>query len=172
MRPPEPRARHRRRTGPAAIAAAAAAALACSGLPTAPADEAGPAAGGAPRRTPPVSARSREACTPDCRLLHELPWQTVQEHHCTLCGTHVEGACEMDWPTNDVPSCDLWDEYRNCIYATTGYPFKDAAWRRRFEREPWYTADPAWTEDRLSAVARQNIELLKTMKAQRQGCMD
>jgi len=78
----------------------------------------------------------------------------------------------MDWPTNDVLSCGLWDKHRNCIYATTGYPSKDAEWRRRFEREPWYAADSTWTDDRISAVARQNIELLEQMKAKRQGCMD
>ncbi len=152
--------------------------LACGGLgsdtkepmPSASRKTSTPSAGAsAPGK---VVAQTREMCTPDCRLLTRFSWETVQSNYCTLCGQWDEVACEFDWPTNDVPSCELYDWYRNCIYATYGRTFTNAKWDQAFRATDWYRPDSSFTEDRLSDVARQNIDRMLVFKKEKRACMD
>ena len=119
-----------------------------------------------------VVAQAREACTPDCRLLTEFSWETVQGNYCTLCGQWDETACEFDWPTNDVPQCELYDWYRNCIYATYGRTFTNAKWDEAFRATDWYQPDPAYHDDRLSSVARENIDRMLVFKKEKRSCIE
>ncbi|MBN1492241.1 MAG: YARHG domain-containing protein, partial [Phycisphaerae bacterium] len=77
---------------------------------------------------------------------------------------------EMDFPFNDVPSCDAYDELRNCIFARFGYVFSKPKWQKQFGKLPWYKPDPSFKEDKLPAVAKANVKKLKQLKAKRQGC--
>ena len=115
---------------------------------------------------------SKETCQHQCAILTEVPYELVKDNFCGLCGHADKDACEFDWPTNDVPTCDIYDRFRNCIYATYGYTFKDPKWRKEFESHPWYKADPNFKPEKMSDVATANIEYLKRAKAEKIGCMD
>ncbi|MBK7758119.1 MAG: YARHG domain-containing protein [Deltaproteobacteria bacterium] len=115
---------------------------------------------------------SKETCQHQCAILTEVPYELVKDNFCGLCGHADKDACEFDWPTNDVPTCDIYDRFRNCIYATYGYTFKDPKWRKEFESQPWYKADPNFKPEKMSDVATANIEYLKRAKAEKIGCMD
>ncbi len=112
----------------------------------------------------------KNMCTPDCRLLTAYTFDEVIEHYCTLCGAHDEMACQLDWPTNDVPSCEIWDYYRNCIYATYGRPFEKEQWKQAFGSQPWYTPDPGYTDAKLSPTAKINVEDAQRRKANKVMC--
>lgn len=113
-----------------------------------------------------------ETCQHPCAILTEYPYEHVKDNFCTLCGHADKDACEFDWPTNDVPTCDIYDRFRNCIYATYGYTFKDPKWKKEFEGQPWYKADPNFMPEKLSEAATANVEYLKRAKAEKIGCMD
>ncbi|MEY3213210.1 MAG: hypothetical protein RIT28_3691 [Pseudomonadota bacterium] len=115
---------------------------------------------------------SKETCLHQCAILTEYPYEHVKDNFCTLCGHADQDACEFDWPTNDVPTCDIYDRFRNCIYATYGYTFKDPKWKKEFESQPWYKADPNFKPEKMSEAATSNIEYLKRAKAEKIGCMD
>jgi hypothetical protein len=119
-----------------------------------------------------IVAQPRAMCVPSCQLLTAYTVAEVQAGYCALCGAHDDSACVMDWPSNDVPSCEIWDFYRNCIYATYGRTFEKPQWRDAFGKEPWYRLDPAYTDARLSPVAEANIKELVRRKAEKVQCMD
>jgi hypothetical protein len=54
---------------------------------------------------------------------------------------------------------------RNLVYARHGRPFTSDILRMYFENMPWYTADPAYTEARLTEADRRNIQLIQTVEA-------
>lgn len=184
---------------PLALAAVALLGAALSGCGAAPAPAAGPVAGAPPAElvpaaeaAPPAKAKgkgkakggakadgraagrfapqSRAMCTPDCRLLTAYTFDEVTANYCTLCGAHDEMACELDWPTNDVPSCEIWDYYRNCIYATYGRTFEKDQWKQAFGSQPWYRPDPGYSDAKLSPVAKANIAEAQRRKADKVMC--
>ena len=112
----------------------------------------------------------KDMCTPDCRLLTAYTFDEVIEHYCTLCGAHDDMACTLDWPTNDVPSCEIWDYYRNCIYATYGRPFEKEQWKQAFGSQPWYHPDPRYSDAKLSPTAKINVEDAQRRKANKVMC--
>lgn len=123
-------------------------------------------AGGAGRFAP----QPKAMCTPDCRLLTVYTFDEVQANYCALCGAHDEMACQLDWPTSDVPSCEIWDYYRNCIYATYGRPFEKEQWKQAFGSQPWYHPDPGYSDAKLSAAAKANVEEAQRRKAAKVMC--
>ncbi len=50
---------------------------------------------------------------------------------------------------------------RNEIYARHGRVFKDKELQKYFESQPWYKADPEFTDDKLSEVESKNVATLK-----------
>jgi hypothetical protein len=116
------------------------------------------------------SAQPKSMCTPDCRLLTVYSFDEVQANYCALCGAHDEMACTLDWPTSDVPSCEIWDYYRNCIYATYGRTFEKEQWKAAFRDQPWYTPDPGYSDAKLSAMAKANVEEAQRRKAAKVMC--
>lgn len=50
------------------------------------------------------------------------------------------------------------------IYARHGRPFVSPGWRPYAERLRWHLADPTYTEARLSAIDRKNLELLARLE--------
>jgi hypothetical protein len=52
---------------------------------------------------------------------------------------------------------------RNEIFARHGRTFKTDAVREHFERQPWYRADPAYSDDLLTANDKHNAALIKSM---------
>lgn len=89
------------------------------------------------------------------------------------CGPNglAEEFCEWDWPSSDVPSCDLYDEMRNEIFARYGRSFKTARWKEHFDTQAWYTANPNYQNSWLNETAKRNVERLLEMKANKIGCM-
>ena len=116
------------------------------------------------------SAQPKAMCTPDCRLLTVYSFDEVQANYCALCGAHDEMACTLDWPTSDVPSCEIWDYYRNCIYATYGRPFEKEQWKQAFGSQPWYRPDPGYSDAKLSAMAKANVDEAQRRKAAKVMC--
>lgn len=115
------------------------------------------------------------AAVPPCdvgALLVAHDFLDVQQRYCELCKAHDEMACELDWPSSDVPSCKMYDEFRNRIYAYYGYSFSNAEWQAYFSTVSWYRPDPAYSEARLSPAAQRNIAFLQTAKAEKRACMD
>src|SRR6185369_13916370 len=51
---------------------------------------------------------------------------------------------------------------RNTTYARHGYGFRASDLRSAFAEKPWYHADPAYDESRLSAQDRANIDRVKS----------
>jgi hypothetical protein len=134
-----------------------------------------PAASGVP--DPLAGATPAAICADDVLLTVKHPIEDLASggFHRICCESGVltgdeAWRCEMDWPFNDVPTCDAWDTWRNGIFARYGYPFSDPRWRAAFEGQPGYTRredfDPAW----LPEVATDNVETLKRWKAERHLC--
>lgn len=147
----------------AAPAAPAAAPAAPAAAPAAPAAAPAPAAAWTP---PNIGKCENEA------LLAQYSFDELANGgYCKLCAGTDQHACEMDWPTNDVPSCELWDQMRNGIYAYYGRPFETDKWKAYFAKKSWYVADPGFTDARLSPVAQKNIALLKERGEKKTGCM-
>jgi formylglycine-generating enzyme required for sulfatase activity len=111
-----------------------------------------------------------ETCGDACSLLTLYSYDELAANACKICKKHDKTFCEMDFPFNDVPSCDAYDELRNCIFARFGYVFAKPKWQQQFGKLPWYKPDPAFTEAKLSPVAKANVQKLKDLKAKRQGC--
>jgi formylglycine-generating enzyme required for sulfatase activity len=111
-----------------------------------------------------------EMCADACSLLTRYAYDFLIENACSICKKYDRTYCGMSFPVNDVPSCDAYDELRNCIYARFGYVFAKPKWQQQFGKLPWYKPDPAFTEAKLPPVARANVQKLKDLKAKRQGC--
>ena len=111
-----------------------------------------------------------ETCGDACALLTLYSYDELVANACKICKKHDNTFCEMDFPFSDVPTCDAYDELRNCIYARFGYVFAKPKWQQQFGKLPWYKPDPSFTEAKLPPVAKANAQKLKDLKAKRQGC--
>jgi hypothetical protein len=80
--------------------------------------------------------------------------------------------CMLDWPSSDVPSCSMYDEMRNEIFARYGRSFKTDKWKEHFGAQDWYQIREDYTDDWLSPVAQANVKSLIEKKANKVGCMD
>jgi formylglycine-generating enzyme required for sulfatase activity len=136
-------------------------------LPAAPAPGAPAASPAPPAGKPELSAQT---CGDPCALLTLYAYDDLAANACKICKKHDRTFCEMDFPFSDVPSCDAYDELRNCVYARFGYVFSKPKWQQQFGKMPWYKPDPAFTEAKLPPVAKANVQKLKDLKAKRQGC--
>ena len=134
--------------------------------------DARPAEAKAPSATAAASkpGLSAETCGDACALLTLYSYDELASDACKLCKKYDNTFCEMDFPFNDVPSCDAYDELRNCVYARFGYVFSKPKWQQQFSKMPWYKPDPTFTEAKLPPVAKANVQKLKDLKAKRQGC--
>lgn len=116
---------------------------------------------------------AKTACSEDAFLLTQYSYANLQAGgYCKLCRAFDENACDLDWPFSDVPSCKAYDEIRNGIFAFYGRTFESEEWRAFFAAKPWYKPDPAFTEERLSNVARSNVAYLKRAATEKIGCAD
>lgn len=113
---------------------------------------------------------SAEVCADPCQLLMRYAYDDLAANACKLCRKHDDTFCETDFPWNDVPACDAYDELRNCIFARFGYVFAKPKWQQAFGKLPWYKPDPSFKEDKLSATVKGNIRKLKELKDKRIGC--
>jgi uncharacterized protein len=140
-----------------------ASARSASPRPTETSKSAGAVASGKPE----LDART---CSDPCALLTVAAYDDLVAGACKLRKKHDTTFCEIDFPWSDVPSCDAYDELRNCIYARFGYVFSKTKWQEQFGKQPWYKPDPSFTEAKLPPVAKANVQKLKDLKAKRQGC--
>jgi hypothetical protein len=102
-----------------------------------------------------------ERCTIEGAMLAAERFDEVDPIWKSQCGAFVPRASETDWPgVTDFDGCGTYDDYRNAIYAWYGYPFTKPELKARYASEPWYRADPAFDEHRLSATAQGNVQLL------------
>ena len=53
---------------------------------------------------------------------------------------------------------------RNTIFARRGRPFKSKVLQKHFSQMPWYTADKTYTDARLTANDRRNIDLIRAVE--------
>jgi len=58
---------------------------------------------------------------------------------------------------------------RNLIYARRGRPFRSLLIKSYFDAVEWYRADPAYTDARLSALDKRNINLILSVENQLGG---
>jgi hypothetical protein len=119
---------------------------------------------------PVASTSLEESCGNPTVLLSQYPYETLQKDYCSLCGDHDEFACVQGWPTNDVPSCFLYDGMRNGLYARYGYAFSTPEWQAWIGEADWYTANPDYDEAKLSPVARANGKHLKSLAVAGETC--
>ena len=80
--------------------------------------------------------------------------------------------CMLDWPSSDVPSCSMYDEMRNEIFARYGRGFKTEKWKKHFGAQDWYQIREDYTDEWLSPVAQANVKSLIEKKTNKVGCMD
>ncbi len=113
---------------------------------------------------------SAEMCADACALLTAYAYDELVAHACQICEAVDDTFCQVDFPFNDVPSCEAYDELRNCIFARFGYVFSKPEWQQRFGKLPWYRPDPKFSEAKLPPVVKANVQKLKDLKAKRQGC--
>lgn len=85
--------------------------------------------------------------------------------YCEVCKDVDDSACELDWPSSDVPACGLLDEMRNEIFAYYGRPFEEERWRTRFAAKTWYAPSASYSDARLSEIARANVAKLVNERA-------
>ena len=126
-----------------------------------------PAAQARPAGKPGLDA---EICGDACALLTLYSYDELATSACKICKKYDDTFCEMDFPFNDVPSCDVYDELRNCIFARFGYVFAKPKWQKQFGKAAWYRPDPSFKEAKLPVVVKANVKKLKQLKAKRQGC--
>lgn len=119
---------------------------------------------------PVASTPLDQSCGKPTVLLSQYPFETLQTDYCELCGDHDDSACVLDWPTNDVPSCFLYDGLRNGLYARYGYAFSTPEWQAWIADADWYTANPDYDETKLSPVARANGKHLKSLAVEAKAC--
>lgn len=131
-----------------------------------------PTAAGKPAAAPTADkpGLDAETCADACALLTLYSYDELAENACKICKKHDDTFCEMDFPFNDVPSCEAYDELRNCVFARFGYVFSKPKWQKQFSQLPWYKPDPSFSEAKLPAVAKANVQKLKDLKAKRKGC--
>jgi len=60
---------------------------------------------------------------------------------------------------------------RNTIFARRGRPFKSELLQEHFTHMPWYTPDPAYTDERLTATDKRNIELIRQVEKEFGGAL-
>ena len=113
---------------------------------------------------------NEQTCGDACALLTLYAYDDLVANACKICKAYDDTFCEMDFPFSDVPTCDAYDELRNCVYARFGYVFAKPKWRQQFGKLSWYKPDPAFTEAKFTPVAKANVGKLKELKAKRQGC--
>lgn len=85
--------------------------------------------------------------------------------YCAACKDVDDSACDLDWPSSDVPSCALLDELRNEIFAYYGRPFEKERWRTRFAAKTWYAPSGDYSDARLTPIARGNVAKLVAERA-------
>jgi len=119
----------------------------------------------------------KEICSSNSLSLIKWPYDQLQKDFASLCC--IDGAlpkddmmCEMDWPFNDVPSCDSYDYMRNEIFARYGRAFTTAKWKKTFAANAWYKIRDDFSNDWLSKEAQANVNQLISLKKNKVGCMD
>ncbi|MBX7220828.1 MAG: YARHG domain-containing protein [Blastocatellia bacterium] len=69
---------------------------------------------------------------------------------------------------NDLSRRDL-RLLRNTVYARRGREFKSAIMQEYFGRMAWYKGDAAYTDDKLTEIDRQNINIIRSLEDQLGG---
>jgi hypothetical protein len=110
-------------------------------------------------------------CADSGLLLTQHKYEDLQAGgYCKLCAQYDEYACELDWPSSDVPACETFDLYRNTIMAWHGHVFQNPDYKAWFEGMSWYKADPNFKGEGLSEIEKANIALLKRKAEKKEGC--
>jgi hypothetical protein len=60
---------------------------------------------------------------------------------------------------------------RNTIFARRGRSFKSELLQKHFQNMPWYKPDPAYTDARLTATDKRNIELIRSVEDELGGAL-
>lgn len=60
---------------------------------------------------------------------------------------------------------------RNTIYARRGRPFKSPMLQEHFAHMPWYKADPTYTDARLTATDKRNVDLIRSVEEEFGGAL-
>ena len=117
-----------------------------------------------------------EMCASNGLSLIKWPYAKRQAKE-ECCGSKLTDAqkeelmCELDWPSRDVPSCDIYDELRNTIFALHGREFSTAKWQKFFSKQSWYQPRKDYKDTDVGTVAMANVQLLIKMKKEKQGCI-
>ena len=142
------------------------------------APEAKPEAVKKPAAFDPLAGKSlQDICASHGLSLIKWSYEDRQSKSQELCcgeGGFPEDAeeCILDWPSSDVPSCSMYDEMRNEIFAQYGRSFKTEKWQKLFGAQDWYEIREDYTDEWLSPVAQANVKSLIEKKANKVGCMD
>ncbi|MCB9780997.1 MAG: YARHG domain-containing protein [Alphaproteobacteria bacterium] len=140
------------------------------------ADAAGAAKAGGKGPDPLAGKSIAEICADDSLALIRWDYDQLHSSFSDLCcgpgKLTDDGRCEMDWPFNDVPSCDAYSALRNGIFARYGYPFTKKEWQDAFGKQPWYQRREDFDSSWLTKVATANVQRLKDLEADKVGCMD
>ena len=126
----------------------------------------------------PLAGKSiKDICASNGLSLIKWSYEDRQSKHQELCcgeGGFPEDAeeCIFDWPSADVPSCSMYDEMRNEIFAQYGRSFKTEKWQKHFGAQDWYQIRENYTDEWLSPVAQANVKSLIEKKGHKVGCID
>ena len=126
----------------------------------------------------PLAGKSiKDICASDGLSLIKWSYEDRQSKHQELCcgeGGFPKDAeeCIFDWPSSDVPSCSMYDDMRNEIFARYGRSFKTPKWQTNFGAQDWYQIREDYTDEWLSPVAQANVKSLIEKKMNKTGCMD
>ena len=146
--------------------------------PVKPTAEAKPEAAAKPAAFDPLAGKTlSEICLSDGLSLIKWSFADRQSNKNELCCgpdglPEDDMECMLDWPSSDVPSCSMYDEMRNEIFAQYGRSFKTEKWQKHFGAQDWYQIRDDYTDEWLSPVAQANVKRLIEMKANKVGCMD
>jgi hypothetical protein len=118
-----------------------------------------------------------EICQSDALSLIKWSFEERQSKSNELCcieGGFPEDAieCMLDWPSSDVPSCSIYDEMRNGIFARYGRSFQTKKWKDHFASKDWYIPRDDFIEVWINPVAMANVRLLVDMKNQKINCLN
>jgi hypothetical protein len=72
-------------------------------------------------------------------------------------GDAYKTACHKDMPDLELTDCAKLDQIRKCVFAAHGFVFKQARWKKAYDKKSWYVANPAFRPTQITELEHANV---------------
>lgn len=116
-----------------------------------------------------------EICGHDGLALVKFPYDKLHEDFAGVCcgegGLDSDNErCNLDWPFNDVPSCDAYEVLREDMIAHFGFPFRDDDDIERYKDKDWYERREDYKPEWVPTMVKKNAQKIKKLQADKVNC--